>query len=499
MNPLKSLPIAVLGAGAAGLSASLELLSRGENVHLFEAHRLPGGCASWFRRSSKIGALQFDVGATVLDGFLAPALLAQRIKKWGVEIPNFEAMPGIYFKLAQERPAFWLSTKSPAEWIKSLQTAFPEDRHFIEQELSRLLSLAESLKELVEETPHYPLERVSDFLDNLRLIPKLPALVKNILACGDFDFEKWLDARPHSKELSHWIRMNLLITVQCAPERIYTPWAALALSFYPLGAGTLPGGMRSLMEALLRKIIANPKAQVSLNHKVSKIVRNHKGFWIDEQGPFKAVISSLSRFNTALMAPPESFPIADAGWHLDQHELWGAVTAYVATKDRLEWPEAAFNLHSKMAEGTGDDGNEAYLSFSKRDDISRAPAGYRVATLSTHTRPSEWNTLDADAYGALKEELGQRLLRHLESFAPNTEIAHVEFGTPKSFERYTHRKDGHVGGLPMTRENTLLSPRSQRTRLAGLYQIGDTSFPGQSVYACALGALTAVEKICRKT
>jgi phytoene dehydrogenase-like protein len=503
-----SLPVAVLGAGAAGLSASLELLAGGSAVHLFEAHSLPGGSASWFRRSTSVGALQFDVGATVLDGLDSQAWLGKRFAKWGVDLAPFERMPAMHYKLSSETPAFELDTRSPEAWIQSLARAFPKDTHFILHDLAQLARLAKQLKSFVEGRPHFPIQNFGDLARDLRLVPHLPGLISSVLASGDFDFGTWLSKRSISPELRRWLEMSLLITVQDSPEAVFTPWAALALSFYPLGAGTLPGGMRGLMEAALRRVLASPNASVSLKHKVTGLARKKTGFFIQTLdrnetlrvwGPFRSVVSSLSRFDTARIAPEGTFAPRDA-WSRHEASLWGASTAYVCVEDLSHWSDAAFNLHSRLdPHRGGSEGNDAYLSFSKRGDLERAPVGFRVATLSTHTHLGPWKDLSTLNYAAHKEAAGEQLLKHFRVWAPTSKIVHQEFGSPRTFLRYTGRLHGHVGGLPMNRDNTLLSPPAQRTRLHGLYQIGDTSFPGQSVYACALGAIVAVEKLWAET
>ena len=58
-------------------------------------------------------------------------------------------------------------------------------------------------------------------------------------------------------------------------------------------------------------------------------------------------------------------------------------------------------------------------------------------------------------------------------------------GTPVTFQRFTRRVDGWVGGFPQT---SLL--RGWGPRLApGLWMVGDSVFPGQSTAAVALGGL----------
>ncbi len=56
-------------------------------------------------------------------------------------------------------------------------------------------------------------------------------------------------------------------------------------------------------------------------------------------------------------------------------------------------------------------------------------------------------------------------------------------GTPVSFQRFTHRSRGWVGGFPQTRLDRAWAPGLGR----GLWLVGDSIFPGQSVLATALG------------
>jgi phytoene dehydrogenase-like protein len=64
-------------------------------------------------------------------------------------------------------------------------------------------------------------------------------------------------------------------------------------------------------------------------------------------------------------------------------------------------------------------------------------------------------------------------------------------GTPVSFQRFTHRSGGWVGGFPQTSLTRSRSPRLG----AGLWLVGDSVFPGQSVLSVALGAARVSEAI----
>ncbi len=66
-------------------------------------------------------------------------------------------------------------------------------------------------------------------------------------------------------------------------------------------------------------------------------------------------------------------------------------------------------------------------------------------------------------------------------------------GTPVSFQRFTHRSRGWVGGFPQTNLFRAWGPRLGPQ----LWLVGDSIFPGQSVLATALGGIRVAEAISR--
>ena len=67
----------------------------------------------------------------------------------------------------------------------------------------------------------------------------------------------------------------------------------------------------------------------------------------------------------------------------------------------------------------------------------------------------------------------------------------TEPADPHTFERYTGRDRGLVGGSPQTPRTATLGAFSHRTPVRGLYLCGDTTFPGQSTVGAALGGYNA--------
>ena len=64
-------------------------------------------------------------------------------------------------------------------------------------------------------------------------------------------------------------------------------------------------------------------------------------------------------------------------------------------------------------------------------------------------------------------------------------------GTPVSFQRFTHRSRGWVGGFPQTNLFRAWGPRLA----PHLWLVGDSIFPGQSVLATALGGQRVAQSI----
>lgn len=152
---------------------------------------------------------------------------------------------------------------------------------------------------------------------------------------------------------------------------------------------------------------------------------------------------------------------------------------------------AGYPLHYQVivAEPLGE-GNSIFLSLSLPDDDTRSPAGQRAVTISTHTDVRSWQHLfesDRAAYDTRKAALTERVLTTAEVALPGLRSAArlILPGTPVSFQRFTHRRLGWVGGFLQTNLLRAWGPRLGR----GLWLEGDSIFPGQSVLATALGGM----------
>jgi phytoene dehydrogenase-like protein len=170
-------------------------------------------------------------------------------------------------------------------------------------------------------------------------------------------------------------------------------------------------------------------------------------------------------------------------------DAWGAFTVHLGIDDAVI-PAGAPLHHQVIGDTPLGEGNSVFVSISPDWDPNRAPEGKRAVTISTHTAPAAWWRLfesDVQAYSDRKAEWTRRVLRTAERALPGLGDASQLMlpGTPVTFQRFTRRPGGWVGGYPQT---SLLRTRPPRVA-PGLWMVGDSVFPGQSTAAVALGGL----------
>lgn len=168
---------------------------------------------------------------------------------------------------------------------------------------------------------------------------------------------------------------------------------------------------------------------------------------------------------------------------------------YVGLDERVVPADAPMHSQVLVRRPYGE-GNSVFVSLSLPDDIARAPQGHRAVTMSTHTHLEPWWWLfenDRNAYEARKQEYTERVLDAAEVALPELRraVRLVMPGTPVSFQRFTHRSRGWVGGFPQT---SLVRSRSPRLGRA-TWLVGDSISPGQSVLAVALGGVRVAQAV----
>ncbi len=543
----------VIGAGLAGLTAAALLARDGWSVDLLEAHVDPGGCAATFRR----GGYAFDAGATLFAGFgpedphglvgaalglswpvrpVAPDEPAMRV--W-VEDPPALGHCGAAAgnRALGEGSRRWEVVDCYGDldrWHAERRRAFPGGaaaRFWREQE-----TVARRLWPLASRVPVWPptgpgdLRRLAGFgLQALRRSPGLAALAPywrstvagRLAAAGVRGVsgapEEGLAARatgsaalPGDERLRRFCDAQLLITAQTTAAAASWLYGAVALDLARHGPVHVAGGAGALAETLLRRYLElggrihfRTRAQAMELDGQGRVVavRDQRGGRWPARGQAAAVIANLPPAGLAGLLGdhcPASFRrrVARAP------RAWGAFTLYLGLDEELV---AGKVLHHQVVAGDGPlgEGRSVFVSISPEWDTSRAPAGQRAVTVSTHTVVEPWwvfyrqRTVAArEAYRARRADYAARCLalasRALPGLSERPQGVRVMLpGTPVTFARFTRREEGRVGGLPQTSLGAAFPARV----LDNLWLVGDYIFPGQSSASTLLGALRVTREI----
>lgn len=141
-----------------------------------------------------------------------------------------------------------------------------------------------------------------------------------------------------------------------------------------------------------------------------------------------------------------------------------------------------------------------FISLSPAWDATRAPAGHRAVTITTHTEVTQWWELyarDPNAYAERKQAYTDAILTTIERAIPGFRagVALTMPGTPLTYAFYTGRHLGMVGGFPQT---SLFKARNPLTGVPNVRLVGDSIFPGQSTAGVTLGALRVADDVLHR-
>ncbi len=473
----------VIGAGFGGLGAALTAAEAGAKVLLLEALSYPGGCASTFSR----GGYRFDAGATLVSG-LGPGQLFDRwTTRHGLPItvrpldPVVELRaPGLRLDLPPSRAGLI------AALIAAGCDEAPLRRFFAVQ-----ARVADALWPVLDDPGRLPPFDLPGLIFTLKAAPRLlPALrwagrplgavLRATGAEGQGPLRVLLDALCQ-------------ITVQARAEDAEAPLALSAIDYLARGAAHLDGGVGTLAVALTEATRARG-GQVALASRVRGLRWTTRGWEVEARdGAHRAprvLANLLPQDLRALLGWTGSWPVLDRP-AAAVAEGWGAVMLYRGLVDHPDLPEGA-----RHVELVGDpaapfvEGNHVFCSLSARDEAGRAPEGQRTLTVSTHIAAAALRGVPPAEQAARVQQVQDRMRALIAARAPELLAGGVAYdapGSPRTFQRFTRRSGGLVGGVPR-----LAGWGHYRDLLpvevgVGLWLVGDSVFPGQSALAAALG------------
>lgn len=489
-TPTEHVDVAVIGAGFGGLGCALRLAERGASVALYETLNYPGGCASTFTRHR----CRFESGATLFSGFGEGQLMARWIAEHDLPVevdfidpPVVLRTPDFELAIPHDKQAFidqlCALPGAPAEAIRRFFAAQGE----VADTLWALLSDPDLLPPFGPGGLLGHLKRAPRYLPLLRIMGRPLEVVLRRYGVADFaPLRITLDALCQ-------------ITVQAGVAEAEAPFALSTVDYPFQGTGHVRGGVGVLAQGLC-DAVARLGGQVRMPDRV-KGLRFEGGRWhiTSRKGALTAdrVVANLLPQNVRdllELCPGERPALDELAARVETG--WGAVMLYLVVEDHGGLRPSAHHIEIVQDPAAPlIEGNHLFCSVSAADE-DRAPEGGRTVTVSTHVPLAP--LLAADDQAAQIEGIQQKMRAGLDRFAPELRGPHLRremTASPRTFERFTGRYGGYVGGIPRRAGLSNYAGLWPSPVAPGLYLVGDTVFPGQSTLATALGGYKLAEHL----
>jgi C-3',4' desaturase CrtD len=483
--------VAIIGGGIAGMATAVRLQAQGLSTIVFEAHSHIGGCAGYFRRRG----FAFDVGATTLVDFESDGV--------GGELLNAIGMPSIDGEALSGYQA-WLPDRTVK--LHRDQTAWSNERlkqfgdSAAHQDLWKLLDhIAAVFWRAARQGVRLPMRRPSDIWRNINLleITDFPLARYMNWTMGDALVKFGLrDDKPLVSLLAMLIEDTVHSTIDDAPLIN----SALGITIRGAGLSRHRGGMWGFWQRFKSHYEALG-GQIRIACHVNQIEFSDDNYTIyTQRGTYHArqVVSAIPAALTARISPPEVGKRLQPYLERDEDAQGGAIVVFLGVPDD-EVADQTFTHHQLLQDYDAPFGygNNMFISVSAPYDTESAPIGYRAVMISTHCDVESWQNLSAAEYDVRKQAVGDQLLSYARRVYPNLgENAVVyEIGTPSSYEKFTGRPLGAVGGVRLNLGNSNQHAIPHQIGVRGFWMVGDTTWPGLGTVACVLGSRIVAEGV----
>jgi C-3',4' desaturase CrtD len=483
--------VAVLGGGISGMATAARLQAAGLATIVLESHGQPGGCAGFFRRKG----FAFDVGATTLVDFSPGGVGGDFLEAIGLEHLTAEELPGYVAWLPDRRVTLYRdATRWGRERLAMLGHSPAHHRFW------RVLDhLAHVFWSATRRGVKLPAQSFSDAWRIALAISPTDWPLARYLLWTVGDLLRSLGLRD-DKPLCGLLSMLLEDTVHAALDDAPLINGSLGITIRGAGLSRARGGMYGFWRQFAARY-RELGGELRVGCPVTSVT-NKEGCYIvhSRRGVIRArhIVSALPIEITARIGPVEIGNGLQRHLRRNKKAIGGAMALFLGVpEDEVAGQEFTHHQLLRDYDVPLGNGNNMFISVSSPGDMLSAPTGCRAVMISTHCELKDWEGLTELEYAGQKQYATELLLNFAQRVYPRLgERALVcELGTPRTFERFTRRSRGAVGGFRQNLGNTNQWAVPHATSLPGFWLVGDTTWPGLGTVACVHGSRIVAEGI----
>jgi C-3',4' desaturase CrtD len=474
----------VIGTGMGALTTACLLAKEGLKCLVLEQNYLVGGCTSSYWRKGFV----FESGATTLVGLDKNMPLAYLLAEIGVELPvrKLEVPMKIHLKNGQELTRY----QDLNQWIAEAERVFgvKNQRPFWEF----CYKVSQFVWQTSLQQRFFPPKKLHDFLQcAVHVTPAQLNYARYALFSTEWLLKKY---NLHDNLLfREFVNEQLLITAQNYLEEVNVLFGATALCYTNYGNYYIDGGLINLVNPLVN-YIEKQGGKVNVRERVENIALQNGIYTIktNKNNYTAQYIVSGIPLNNTIQVYPETARL----WSkklLKSPELSSAFQMGIgfrcADSSKFTSIHHQIHLENSLPHIAS---KSIFVSLSHPQDTTRADqAQQMVASVSTHWHNPE-NVIVED-----KTVFEQIVLKTLvaKGFFEEKDVVYYHSSGQKSWEKWTGRVYGFVGGYPQYKH---IKPwQMVEARLDGYkaYQCGDTTYPGQGIPGTVLSGIIAFEKL----
>lgn len=488
--------ILIIGAGIAGLSVGSYLVRNGFDTVIYEAHNLPGGvCTAWKRDDYTFDyCVHWLMGTGQGTGYeiLWEELKAlENTKGEKTPIKNFDKFTSIELKNGEIIDLYSDLDRLKEEFLRIAPEEEKKIKNFI-----RDLKILSKLKNRVSTEKFSIRDKMIFNIKNI--IPLLKVFKYGKMTMEDMK--------------NHWSNEKMQEIFDII---IPASWSTLSLIFgmvfqhikaagYPIG-GSLPLA-RNIEREYLRR-----GGRIEYSCKVNKIiVENNKAIGIKlengEEYFGDEIISAADGYSTIFHLLEGKYLTSKIKRAYEEYSLFpsSVYIGFGVDKDLTDYPHAlVINLQKPLKLPDGSEHKQISLNIYNFDP-TLAPGGKTVVTVLINTWKDEyWSTIAKKDYKYYKEKkmfIAEKVMEIIENKIPgfSAMVETIDVSTPYTVKRYTSNWHGSYEGFAPTPKALMSKIPKNIKGLDNFNMIGQWTVPGGGIPSAALDGRNLALRLCKK-